>query len=78
MATWLCSCVEVMLAAAAATLTVWLLCRDVGPADGSGSSVEGTKTSQECSGRGTCDRRTGECECYDDFGPSDRTVSVSA
>ena len=44
-------------------------------ADGTGSSVEGTKTAQECSGRGTCDRSTGECLCYAGFGPSDRTVS---
>lgn len=42
-------------------------------ADGTSTSVIGTKERLECSGRGTCSRTTGECSCFDSFGPSDRT-----
>nr|AIG56314.1 secreted protein [Achlya hypogyna] len=34
-------------------------------------TVTGTKANLECSGRGTCDRTTGRCNCYDYFLSSD-------
>jgi hypothetical protein len=39
--------------------------------DGAALSVKGTKQNIECSGRGMCDRATGQCKCYQGYTSSD-------
>jgi hypothetical protein len=39
--------------------------------DGDGLSVMGSKASLECSGRGTCNRKSGQCACYQGYTSSD-------
>jgi hypothetical protein len=39
--------------------------------DGAALSVRGTKQGTECSGRGLCNRETGQCACFSGYGSSD-------
>lgn len=39
--------------------------------DGTGLSVQGTKQTQECSGRGLCNYAVGVCKCFKGYGSSD-------
>lgn len=44
--------------------------------DGAGLSVMGSKENLECSGRGLCDRATGQCRCFKGYTSSDGRQKV--